>query len=119
MTPSRVPPALVLLLVAVLLVAGCAQVGDGKRVTNGTPSVTMTMPATSPRDQPSVYWIRIDPVGNKTVGDVFTITSTTNLSAGEEILVQVYSSTFHPGGRAGKFSGSTGYTNVTTGKQWD
>jgi len=30
-------------------------------------------------------WIRIDPVGNHTIGDIFTITGTTNLAAGEEV----------------------------------
>jgi len=62
-----------------------------------TPVHVSTQIAT-PIVKPSIYWIKIDPVGDKQVGDVFIINATTNLSAGEEVLVQTYTSHFQPGG---------------------
>lgn len=40
----------------------------------------------------------MDPITDKNRGDQFSITAKTNLPIGDEILVQVYSSTFYPGG---------------------
>ena len=64
--------------------------------------------------QEGYYWIKIDPIGDKHVGDIFTVTSTTNLSAGEEILVQVYKSTFSPGIQR-KSYGTSGTVRVVQG----
>jgi hypothetical protein len=64
-------------------------------------------------------FIRIDPVGDKNVGDAFTITGTTNLPAGTEILFQVYSASFEPTAAnpqtSGFFTGATGTVAVTRG----
>ncbi|MFA6225568.1 MAG: MEMAR_RS02690 family S-layer glycoprotein [Methanoregula sp.] len=61
--------------------------------------------------------IRIDPVGDKHVGDKFTITASTNLAVDDEVLVQVYSSSFKPTqkSQSGEFSGATGTVKVTRG----
>jgi len=61
--------------------------------------------------------IRVDPVGDKHVGDKFTITAQTNLAVDDEILVQVYSSSFKPTqkSQSGEFSGATGTVKVTKG----
>ena len=61
--------------------------------------------------------IRIDPIGDKHVGDKFTITAQTNLAVDDEILVQVYSSSFKPTqkSQSGEFSGATGTVKVTKG----
>ena len=61
--------------------------------------------------------IRIDAVGDKRVGDKFTITAQTNLAVDDEILVQVYSSSFKPTqkSQSGEFSGATGTVKVTKG----
>jgi PGF-CTERM protein len=61
--------------------------------------------------------IRIDPIGDKHVGDKFTITATTNLAVDDEILVEVYSSSFKPTqkSQSGEFSGATGTVKVTKG----
>ncbi len=58
----------------------------------------------------SGFYIRINPIGDKVVGDKFTITGVTNLPADAEILVQVYSSSFKPTqkSQSGEFSGATG-----------
>jgi hypothetical protein len=60
-------------------------------------------------------FIRIDAIGDRHVGDKFTITSRTNLPADDEILVQVYSSSFKPTqkSQSGEFSGATGTVRVT------
>ncbi|MDD1683388.1 MAG: DUF3821 domain-containing protein [Methanoregula sp.] len=61
--------------------------------------------------------IRIDPIGDKHVGDKFTITAQTNLAVDDEVLVQVYSSSFKPTqkSQSGEFSGATGTVKVTKG----
>jgi len=61
--------------------------------------------------------IRIDAIGDKHVGDKFTITAATNLAVDDEVLVQVYSSSFKPTqkSQSGEFSGATGTVKVTKG----
>jgi len=61
--------------------------------------------------------IRIDPIGDKHVGDKFTIRAQTNLAVDDEVLFEVYSSSFKPTQKtqSGEFSGATGTTKVTKG----
>ncbi|MDO9324136.1 MAG: PGF-CTERM sorting domain-containing protein, partial [Methanoregula sp.] len=61
--------------------------------------------------------IRIDAIGDKHVGDKFTITASTNLAVDDEVLVQVYSSSFKPTqkSQSGEFSGATGTVKVAKG----
>jgi len=61
--------------------------------------------------------IRIDPIGDKHVGDKFTIRAQTNFAVGDEVLFEVYSSSFKPTqkSQSGEFSGATGTTKVTKG----
>jgi len=61
--------------------------------------------------------IRIAPVGDKHVGDKFTILAATNLAVDDDVLVQVYSSSFKPTqkSQSGEFSGATGTVKVTKG----
>jgi PGF-CTERM protein len=61
--------------------------------------------------------INIAPLGNKHVADKFNITATTNLAVDDEILVQVYSSSFKPTqkSQSGEFSGATGTVKVIKG----
>jgi PGF-CTERM protein len=61
--------------------------------------------------------ITITPVGDRHVGDKFTILATTNLAVDDEILCQVYSSSFKPTqkSQSGEFSGATGTVKVTKG----
>ncbi|MDO9034820.1 MAG: MEMAR_RS02690 family S-layer glycoprotein, partial [Methanoregula sp.] len=61
--------------------------------------------------------ITIAPVGDKHVGDKFTISATTNLAVDDEVLVQVYSSSFKPTqkSQSGEFSGATGTVKVKKG----
>ena len=70
-------------------------------------------------------FIHVDPVGDKKAGDKFTITGTTNLVAGTEILVQVYATSYESGSGmttdaktgtvSGEFSGAVGIVNVNFG----
>ncbi len=59
----------------------------------------------------------IDPIGNHYVGDTFTITGSTNLAVGDDLLVEIYSSSFGPTHKlqSGEFSGSTGTVSVVPG----
>jgi len=61
--------------------------------------------------------IRIDPVGDRHVGDKFTITATTNLAVDDEVLFEVVSSSFKPTqkSQSGEFSGASGTVKVTKG----
>jgi hypothetical protein len=66
--------------------------------------------ATSSRPTTPGYYITINPIGDRYVGEKFTITGRTNLPEGAEMLVQVYSSSFKPTqkSQSGEFSGTTG-----------
>lgn len=78
--------------------------------TSGQPATAGTIPADS------VQYIGIDPVADEHVGDVFTITGTTNLPAGTELLVQVYASSFEKkASDTGEFSGAIGGVDVIAG----
>ncbi len=61
--------------------------------------------------------ITIDTVGDRHVGDKFTITATTNLAVDDEVLFEVYSSSFQPTqkSQSGEFSGASGTVKVTKG----
>jgi PGF-CTERM protein len=61
--------------------------------------------------------IRIDAIGDRHVGDKFTITAQTNLAVDDEVLFEVYSSSFKPTqkSQSGEFSGATGTVKVTKG----
>lgn len=57
----------------------------------------------------------IDQIPTHTTGDRFTISGTTNLAVGDEILVEVYSASFTltPKSRGNSFSGAAGIVRVT------
>lgn len=61
--------------------------------------------------------INVDAIPDKYVGDKFTITGTTNLAVGDNILVEVTSSSFKPTEKtqSGEFSGSSGTIQVVKG----
>jgi hypothetical protein len=124
MTPFCKTLNLIFVLLAVLLVAGCAgQADDGKSAGGVALPVSITSSISTPTQieiyqvLPDCYWIKIDPISDKYVGESFTISSTTNLSTGTEVLVQVYSSNFHPGiqMQTREFSGATGTVRVVNG----
>jgi PGF-CTERM protein len=62
--------------------------------------------------------ISIVPIGDKYVGDKFTIRGVTNLAVDDEVLMQVYSSSFKPTSKSqsGEFSGATGTVKVVKGE---
>jgi hypothetical protein len=59
----------------------------------------------------------IDPIGDHVVGDKFTITGSTNIAAGNKLLVEVTSSSFKPSqkSQSGEFSGSSGTVTIEPG----
>ncbi len=61
--------------------------------------------------------ITIDPIGDRSVGDKFTITGETNLAVGDNVLFTIYSSSFQPTDKtqSGEFSGASGTVAVTQG----
>jgi hypothetical protein len=75
------------------------------------------IPSTSAIAQAAKLFIRIDPIGDKQVCDKFTITAATNLAVNNEILVQVYSTSFKPTQKlqSGEFSGAIGTVKVQKG----
>jgi hypothetical protein len=70
-------------------------------------------------------FISVDPVSDKNVGDSFTITGTTSLPAGTEILAEVYPAYYEDqkGTGSGEFTGATGTITVAGGtggsNTWD
>ena len=68
-------------------------------------------------------WIRINPIGNRIVGDAFTIAGTTNLAVDDDLIVEVTSASFKPTSKeqSGEFTGSSGTVRVVAGdnyKDW-
>jgi len=63
-------------------------------------------------------WIQINSVGQKYVGDTFTISGTTNLAVDDDLLVDVTSSSFKPTEKtqSGEFSGASGTVLVIAGE---
>ncbi len=61
--------------------------------------------------------ITINPIGDHAVGDKFTVTATTNLAVGDNVLFTIYSSSFQPTDKSasGEFSGASGTVQVTQG----
>jgi hypothetical protein len=59
----------------------------------------------------------INPIGNHYVGDKFTISGSTNLAAGDELMVEVTSSSFQPTDKnqGSEFSGASGAVTVVPG----
>lgn len=59
----------------------------------------------------------IEPIAEHAVGDRFTISGTTNLAAGDKLMVEVYSSSFMPTSKAqsGEFSGASGIVGIQAG----
>jgi len=57
----------------------------------------------------------MDPISDKTSGEIFNISTTTNLSVDEKILIQVYYAN-HTSLDQRKFSGLSDYTNVIAGR---
>jgi hypothetical protein len=124
MTPLCKTLTLILLLLALLMAAGCVGQAENGRSAGNVPStvlISSSIPAPTEIETykvpPDGYWIKIDPISDKFVGEIFTIASTTNLPTGEEILVQVYSSTFKTGAKfsTNKFYGATGTLRVIRG----
>jgi PGF-CTERM protein len=66
-------------------------------------------------------WIRIDAIGDKAVGDKFTITGTTNLAIGDELTVDVTSASFTASTKdvATSFSGASGTVAVAEGTDYN
>jgi len=63
--------------------------------------------------------IQIKPVGEKSVGDKFTLEGTTNLAVDDELIAEIYSSSFKntPKTQSGEFSGITGTVKVQKGTE--
>ena len=63
--------------------------------------------------------IRITPVTQKMVGDKFEIRGTTNLAVDDELLIEIYSSSFGPTPKeaTGEFSGASGTVKVVRGTE--
>ena len=87
---------------------------SGKRMPTTVP-LPLATPAPQTTDNNFSY-ITISPIGDRIIGDKFSITGMTNLSADEELLIQVYSSSFKPTqkSQSGEFSGVTGTIRTST-----
>lgn len=79
----------------------------------------VTITSSSPRDLPSGYWIKIDPIVDKEVGDVVTISAITNLSVDTVVEIRIISAAWHPKRRDDitevPVIGCSGPANVTPG----
>ena len=116
----------ILVTTLVLMVAtGCGGQSANEKIRENATSSALITSSTSTQIQSETteipqegYWIKIDPINDTREGNIFTINSTTNLPAGDEILVQIYSATFHthPPGVPENFTGAMGYVRVILGR---
>jgi hypothetical protein len=115
------------LVIVAVLVSGCV-IGDGERdyamshITPTDAQSSLITPAKIPTPSiptpPPLYWIKIDPISDKQQGDIFTANASTNLSVGDEILVQVYQTDGHTDIRhiEGEFYGIVSTVKVMPGR---
>jgi len=122
MTSSRDPVILVLLIILILGAAGClgASINSGKPTASSLPVTAIgSTPATAPPPTTPVpspgYWIKIDPISDKQIGEIFTINSTTNLAVGSEILIQIEPPMQNSAKQSREFSGGMGSVKVIPG----
>jgi hypothetical protein len=108
-----------------MVATGCVGQSVNEKIRENVTSSALITSSTSTQIQSETteipqegYWIKIDPINDTREGDIFTINSTTNLPAGDEILVQIYSATFHthPPGVPENFTGAMGYVRVILGR---
>ena len=66
-------------------------------------------------------WIRVNAVGDHYIGDQFKVTGTTNLAVGDNLIVEVTSSSFQPTQKtqSGEFSGVSSTVKVTEGSSYN
>jgi hypothetical protein len=99
---------IILVLLFIILTTGCASVPAKQSINEPEQYV----------NQNGTGWITIDPINDKHIGDRFTITAKTNLSAGEEIRGETVSILFQRTARAfdrNNWSGATGDVMVKQG----
>jgi len=117
MSLFRTQIALLLLVAGVLLAAGCSENKVSLIPVTSPGPVTTT--SSSPRDLPSGYWIKVDPIVDKVVGDVVTISAMTNLSVDTVVEVRIITAAWHPKRRDGDTEvpaiGCSGPANVIPG----
>jgi len=99
----RVMVALILVMMAVLLAAGCAHTsGDGNNVGTSTKNAAALITSTPYGTQTLVQCgshnnltpeILVNPIGDHVIGDNFSLNGTTTLEAGQGIHISVYAST--------------------------
>jgi hypothetical protein len=116
----------ILVTTLVLMVAtGCIGQSANEKIRENATSSVLIISSTPTQIQSETtqvpqegYWIKIDPINDTREGDIFTINSITNLPAGDEILVQIYSATFHthPPGVPENYTGAMGYVRVIPGR---
>jgi hypothetical protein len=98
-----------ILIISMVLVTGCL---DGERDS----VMSRVTPTLSIHDQPSGYWIKVDPISDKQEGDIFTVNASTNLSVGEEIRVQISREGRYSKSQSGEYSGGQGTAKVMAEK---
>src|SRR5512133_2425136 len=79
------------LLVLLLITAGC--ISSGSSAPKNLPPDKLDQ-ITGALNQNGTAWIVIDPVGDHAIGDSFVVTATTDLPAGEPVLVRTWPVSF-------------------------
>ena len=112
------------LVIIAVLVSGCV-IGERERdyaMSHMTPTdaqsslmTPVAIPIPSTPIPPPLSWIKIDPIGDKQEGDIFTITASTNLPVGSEILIRIDPPMQHSAKQSREFSGGTDSVKVIQG----
>ncbi|MDO9326950.1 MAG: hypothetical protein Q7T80_18535 [Methanoregula sp.] len=100
------------ILIIVMVTTGC--ISSGSPAPQGLP-VDKLEQITGYFNYNGSAWIRIDPVGNHAIGDTFVVTAKTNLSPGEEVIVQTWPVSFSRADKFGIHNGTSRNVTVTRG----
>jgi hypothetical protein len=95
MNLKKLGSLLMVSIVVFILIAGC--IGNVER--NQSPGLTPVSTPASNSSQPvqnETLWIHLDPVGNKSPGDIIFVNGTTNLNVSALILIEVLPAKFNP-----------------------
>ena len=129
--------AIAALVVLILATAGCIQSPPAGNVTQPVTTITIASPTTSATMPPTTATTApvttttmttlppipgggsfvFNSIGDHHVGDKFTLSGTTNLAPGNQLLVEIVSASFGPTNKStgGQFYGTSGIVNVTRG----
>ena len=111
---SLSPPMKSLLAILIMLMVTTGCISSGSPAPQNLP-VDKLEQITGYFNYNGTAWIQIDPVGNHAIGDTFVVTAKTNLTPGEEVVVQTWPVSFSRADKFGIHNGTSQNITVIRG----